>query len=361
VKRVALIAVVLALVAAGSVSAAFTKADARRAAAAKLAQFDRNHGWVANRSLERCVKGLRQVRCLGVVRNARKTCRLRIVVLRSTPGRARIKRIACSTQSVGPERIRLRAHLSSTPKRDLQNPFKVTYDYSASATKQVAESGEEPTEPPPGVLALYSDGILECATNVGGGFAAGECPVTYKALGEHRVTSIYTSGDESATVTEVQIIDPLLTESSLSAFYEPLAESETVGVFDWRIGLLILQATINPTASGPPGLICTSGETPACLAPPGADLVKSEAIPVEGRQCGAEGSRNAEPICEVRLAGEPQWKLKAEFETGTHFVRVSQSPLSSGYVSSEAKATVQFNPEVNFPTCDAEHTGPWCS
>jgi hypothetical protein len=86
-------------------------------------------------------------------------------------------------------KVRLHAHLDPTFTRDPLDPFKVTYTYSASATQEVVGrasiSSEDAAPLPSGVLALYSDGKLECAVNVGSGVEGSECPVSYQALGEH--------------------------------------------------------------------------------------------------------------------------------------------------------------------------------
>ena len=111
-----------------------------------------------------------------------------------------VKRHSGATPSPS-RRTVLHAHLDPTFTRDPGDPFRVTYQFSASATSEAVASAslasasvEESTPLPSGVLSLYSDGSLECAINVGGSSDSGECPVRYAALGQHRVTTIYTSG-----------------------------------------------------------------------------------------------------------------------------------------------------------------------
>ena len=123
---------------------------------------------------------------------------------------------------------KLHSHLDPTFTRDPLNPFKVTYAYSASASQEAAPQlravgvAEEPAPLPSGVLSLFSDGKLECAINVGGSATGSECPVGYQTLGSHTVTIIYTSGEQSATETEVEQIDPLATDTTLTVDYTDL-------------------------------------------------------------------------------------------------------------------------------------------
>lgn len=126
-------------------------------------------------------------------------------------------------------RVRLFAHLSSGRQRDLLNPFKVTYGFSATAAKESAATASfsEEIPPPSGVLALYTDGKLECAVNVTEGQTAGSCPVTYPALGEHTVTSIYTAGEESSTVTEVEEVGPIQTSTEVHVSFKEEPPTET--------------------------------------------------------------------------------------------------------------------------------------
>jgi hypothetical protein len=133
--------------------------------------------------------------------------------------------------------IKLHAHLSPTHTRDPRDPFHVTYSYGASATRAdggggasastASASAAEDAPLPSGVLSLFSDGVLYCAVNVGGQAVGDECPVEYAELGQHRVTSVYTSGEDSSTVTEVQTIEPLPTTTSLVAAFVVSAPRET--------------------------------------------------------------------------------------------------------------------------------------
>jgi hypothetical protein len=256
---------------------------------------------------------------------------------------------------------KLAARLSNFT-RDPLNPFKVNYGYGASATQDLFQASvlvadDQPAEPPAGVLALYSDGILECANNVGGSTATGECPVSYQALGSHRVTTIYTSGSESATVTEVKTIEPLPTTTSLSAHYVELPVSQTSGEYWWEVGALVIAGAVAP--NGPAvQLTCGPTEMSACLVIPGQPQVQgSIEVPVLGRQCAAGPERNAEPLCDIKIGGD--WLSVASIELGSYYLR-GVSPNLPGYLSSEATTAVKFGPSLHFPGCDDEHTGPWC-
>lgn len=158
------------------------------------------------------------------------------------------------------EKVKLHSHLDPTFTRDPMDPFKVTYAYSASATQEVvaapqtarASAVEETAPLPSGVLSFFSDGKLECAINVGSGISGSECPVTYQALGEHRVTTIYSSGEQSATETEVDNIQPLPTTSTLTTTYTSEVPTEA-GVASglWRVGILEARSAASPPFLAP--------------------------------------------------------------------------------------------------------------
>jgi hypothetical protein len=149
--------------------------------------------------------------------------------------------------------IKLHAHLDPTYTRNPLDPFEVTYAYSASATQQtfaesVALGAVESAPLPSGVLSFFSDGKLECAVNVGSGIEGSECPVRYSALGSHTVTTIYASGEQSATETETESIAPLATETTLNMSYSPEAPVEA-GVASglWRVGTVSAESGASPS------------------------------------------------------------------------------------------------------------------
>jgi hypothetical protein len=252
----------------------------------------------------------------------------------------------------------LHAHLDTGPRRDPLNPFKVTYGYSASATRLAGggaarASAEEPL--PEGVLALYSDGKLECAVNVGGANADGECPVNYTTLGAHKVTTIYTSGQVSATETTVQQIDPLPTTSSLTAEYEALPEYEAVDGYPWlRIGTLHVRATVTPaTGTTKLGFDCLPATLPGCIPLPAGSLGAGPKLDASGLlNLPVYLRENAESTWEVKVDSDistgtigPSWLPASDFSRGVHYFRVA-STAAEGYLPSEATAAIQFVPEV---------------
>jgi hypothetical protein len=262
-----------------------------------------------------------------------------------------------------PSSFKLHAHLDPTFTRDPLKPFKVTYDFSASATQEAARATASPEAPAPlpaGVLSLYSDGILECAVNVGGAEDSGACPVSYQALGLHRVTTVYTSGSLSSTVTETEQIDPIATATALGVSYAPLPYSAWEfwkvrvsgtgppgsGEEGWRIGTLTIALSSQPAGAVQPTLTCSSGAT-GCL-----DLGQ----PTNGTlQLGVYVMNNqgpGEPINNFIHFGMPQegegftrWQSVPNVEAGQYFLRgVSQCFFNCGYTATEATSLVQFSP-----------------
>lgn len=362
----ALLALLAALVFAASASSAppeLGKPAARKAAVAKMNSYLAAHPWAKSGKVGRCDrKAARRVVCAVTVVGSNRSCRVRAVVKRpSGKVRARLGRLACSTQIGSSGRfVRFAAHLGQ-PQRHLDDPFAVTYPFAASAdsaeASAVQEQGDvalEPTALPSGVLAFYNDGILECALNVGGVVVGDECQVAYEKLGQHRVTSIYTSGSESAVATELQDIQPLATSVELAVEYQEFPESELYGEFWWQIGSLVIDASTSPGANGEVQL-CLPGGGGGCLAVPWAADAPTE-IPILGVQCGAAGERNDEPLCEVRI--ENAWYPLDFPEAG---IAITASRLGgNGYLGSESSLLAQFTPQLHFPACEPEQTAPWC-
>lgn len=207
-------------------------------------RYSPRHGTKCHKAYKRVVKHRRhhRTKVFCVKRAARKH--------RATPTVAPTIAPTATTapQALAPEKAKLHAHLDPEYVQNPLNPFEVTYAYSASATQEVAGTAartaavEEPAPLPSGVLSLYSDGMLECAINVGSGVEGSECPVTYQRLGEHKVTTIYTSGEQSATETEVENIEPLTASVALSVDFEATAPEQ---------GLLHITATSGPALSLP--------------------------------------------------------------------------------------------------------------
>lgn len=282
------------------------------------------------------------------------------------------KKVAAKTQV---EKVKLHAHLDPTFTRDPLDPFKVTYAYSASATQEVegraSISSESAAPLPSGVLALYSDGKLECAVNVGSGIEGSECPVSYEALGDHRVTTIYSSGEQSATETEVENIGPLGTTTSLSVSYSPLAIAQSsFGCGDnsaceveagqhenggFKVGTLSVHATTSLPGAIPVSA-CGGSEIsciPITLNGSGNAsfsvkvIANYTALEEKSVALGEAVAIDAEAPNAVTLLGLPQFAQVplAEAETGIFYFRVA-SPSRTGYATSAATAPIQLAPTV---------------
>lgn len=266
------------------------------------------------------------------------------------------------------EKIKLHAHLDPTYTRDPADPFKVTYAYSASATQEpvaASVSSETPAPLPSGVLALYSDGKLECAVNVGGGFDESACPVTYSALGSHTITTIYSSGEQSATETEVEHIEAIPTSTSVGISFALLPYSSWEawkvrvsgsgppgsGEEGWRIGTLTVTLGAQPAGAFQTTLTCPEAK-PGCLnlSQPAGGILQLGVYVMSNEGPGA-------PIDNWIHFGTPQegegfagWQWVPDIEGGKYFLRgVSQCFFHCGYATSEATSLVQFSPG-SFPT-----------
>lgn len=282
---------------------------------------------------------------------------------------------ASSTPSVAtpaptPSVVRLHAHLDPSFTRDASNPFRVTYSYSASATSEPAGTKatlatSEPVPLPEGVLQLYNDGLLACSKNVGGATTGGECPVTYSTLGEHTVTTVYTSGETAATETSVEHIEAVAVSVSAAASYTAFAHSEAEGVGEchwestwdancayWQIGSLTLEASASDAYGMAPGVPHVSMGAPSCSEAPGV------------RICGTTTAGAAPlgvPVWAATPPGEPQrvvmvafgsgrpeslaeWQPAADAEAG-YPVSASDSP-GAGYAVTAVGSSISFTPAV---------------
>lgn len=348
----------VAVLAAPASAAQLGKPAARKAAVKTMNRYLASHGWAKAGRVGKCQrKAPRRVVCRITLSGPSRACRTSAAVTLRRKARARLGRLRCAKPAPqqGSRMMRLAAHIG-TPKRHLDNPFAVTYPYSASATEQVAARGgetEEPVPPPKGVLALYIDGVLECAMNTEGVVAGDECPHVYGKLGQHRVTAIYTAGSESAVDTTLHNVDPLPTEIALSVTYEPLAVASTEGEYWWRIGTVKVQASTSPINRS---ISLTCQDTVVC---PEAEVDGAVELPVFGLQCGSNRiiGRNAEPLCEAKI-GASWMPLETFEEEGIIFNGKLNPP--AGYLPSQASATVSFTPTLIFPPCEEGSPNPWC-
>ena len=101
------------------------------------------------------------------------------------------------------------AYVDPTFTQNPANPLDVTYTYDAGAistlnsvTTDLGATGQLPN----GILNLYSNGVLECSTNVGGSVTGGTCEVIYGGYGAQQVITTYESGSSSATETDTENI-----------------------------------------------------------------------------------------------------------------------------------------------------------
>lgn len=260
------------------------------------------------------------------------------------------------------EKVKLHAHLDPSYTRDPLNPFKVTYAYSASATQEpvaaASISSDSPAPLPSGVLALYSDGQLECAVNVGAGVESSECPVNYQALGAHKVTTIYSSGEQSATATETEVIEPLPTSTQLSVAYEPLGTAITLPGTNWRwVGDLNIRSSAQP--GGAQAVVDCGGSAPSGPTDSGCFQLNGSASTQHvydwpggcseaGQGQGPVYINSSAPVSDsvpVDLQISPR-----AFEAGLYHLRAAVSNqglmTNAGYAPSEATASLQFTPEI---------------
>jgi hypothetical protein len=257
------------------------------------------------------------------------------------------------------EKTKLHSHLDPTFTRDPLNPFKVTYAFSASASQETFSAqdvrlGDEPAPLPSGVLSLFSDGKLECAVNVGAGVEGSECPVSYAALGAHTVTTIYTSGEQSATETEVEMIGPLATTTAVADTFE--AEVPQPAAVGWtEIGSLTVTASASPAgASASIGCGEPPSETYGVLTAKGCfqfnGVATGEHIYV--RNCNGSSAPSDEAVridSQAPSNIEPSitWPTVEQIEDGAFHVRaavVSNAMQNPGYAPSEGTAALQFTP-----------------
>jgi hypothetical protein len=149
--------------------------------------------------------------------------------------------------------VRLRAHLDPTYTRNELDPYEVTYAYSASAAIEGSGGTEEPAALPYGVLQLYNDGVLipGCSINVGGEVTGGNCLMNYRnngGLGEHTITTLYISGESSATITEVENIEPLPSSITIDRYEYVFDRNREGESGEESIGHFLITETTAPFA-----------------------------------------------------------------------------------------------------------------
>jgi hypothetical protein len=264
--------------------------------------------------------------------------------------------------------VKFHAHLDPSFTRDPANPFKVTFAYSASATSEPSgtvaiSAAAEPVALPEGVLQFYNDGVLACSKNVGGATAGGECPITYSKLGEHTVTTIYTSaeGKGAATSTETEKVEPFSTTVRGAVTYTKLATAVQVHPQGceancYEVGTLAVTGSVE----GPYGLLTEGNPAPFSIGPcagvSGFCVEAHTATPVYVEQ-KQKGPPLYEPyIAQVRVEkglGGESWFPPGVFTNGEAFVRLLGAHCDpgfgcswNGYAESEIHAPVKFPVEV---------------
>lgn len=243
--------------------------------------------------------------------------------------------------------VELHARLDPTFTRHPLDPFKVTYAYSASATKRAtAASAEKPAPLPPGVLSLFSDGKLECAAFVGGGVKGSKCTVDYAALGRHRVKAIYTSGQRSAAETRLERIPRLrLAASAFKTAFAPTVQPAVIEAN--RTALVGLVKTNYFGQNAPPiaaTLDCEGDVAPESLSPSGCYQARdfTEYVYARSKHPCSDGIEGVFISSETRPALVNGFEFSpAEIESGANHLRVT-IPAGAGYAASEATVPIQF-------------------
>jgi hypothetical protein len=270
--------------------------------------------------------------------------------------------------------VKLHAHLDPSFTRDPTNPFQVTYAYSASATTETINLGADHTQGAPeatplpeGVLNFYSNGVLACSINVGGAAAGGECPVIYAGLGRQTVTTVYLSGELSATETAIEEVSPFTGSIDLTVAYTPDPEPEPSPAGEeceyvhgfgkqcrapyrkWLAGHVRVAAIATTQYGIAPGDVFISApgglqadgslEAPVCVLTPEATTeirqVLLSGCP-EGE--GTSGLNGADSAWGHALSGEL-------VEQGMLFVS-AMSQAGAGYAIPDTERPFQFVPEV---------------
>ncbi len=250
-----------------------------------------------------------------------------------------------------PRAVELHAHLDPTFTRDRLDPFKITYTYSASATKKTAgSSAEEPAPPPAGVLSLVSDGRLDCAVFVGAGVKGSRCTVDYAKLGRHRVRVVYTSGERSATESRIESVPQLANElwHVASAFEAARASTVQPALVEANRATLVGLLTTDVLGQDAPAIAATLG-CGGDVAP--ESLSSSDCYQATGfteyvyarsrHPCsvGIEGVFISSKTDPARVDGFEF--SPAEIESGTDHLRV-RVPAGDGYATSEETVPIKF-------------------
>lgn len=269
--------------------------------------------------------------------------------------------VKTKTKLTPPGRKILHAHLDPTFTQNPEEPFSVSFFYSASATEEVELHGKaevrQAEQLPEGVLSFFLNGSLECSIEVGNQNDSGNCAVRVKEFGTQKVITQYVSGELQSTLTETETISPVTPTISLVGTYEQLPGPSDNTQQGYRVGTLHVAATVSP-ANGADlnkqfeSFICTEAEL-MCVKAPFEESALPKPLFHEDNADIAVYMRNLEGILEVKLdplptgenSGDILWFKLHEFEDGSHYVRTSPQP-AKGYAQSEAKLPLEFHPEI---------------
>jgi hypothetical protein len=316
------------------------------------------------RHATRCHQGYKKVRYDAKVRcvkrqKAKKTVPPVTVAAPASPSSSPVPAPGATTT-----RVELHAHLDPSYTQNTTDPFDITYRYLASATQQifsaesVAVGGEEPAPLPSGVLTLYSDGRPECSILVGGPVDAGECTVEYAYdLGEHTITTTFTSGGRSATEVVKEDLLPMATRPIVTLSYVPYAEAREYETGVWEIGTLMVGLSVSPSGADVNLGCSTAGDSHEITE----DGCYEFNIPGQLQIvfATATGECSAPQIGDLYIAQaiwpEPQFRGQpipaAAVEAGTYHLAAYVWAFG-GYAESRTTTPFRFDPGVTLPpTC----------
>lgn len=365
-RRVSLIAAVLMATVLVAPAAADAKPSPRQQALVKMNGYLAKKAWAKRAKLGKCKRRGERVICHGAVRGPRRSCRVKLIVKQRG---VKLRVVKCQRRSPGSGARALLSASLGEPGRQPLDPFLVTYPQEAQDTTSAD---------PRGVLTLYVDGLLECAENVSGERAASTCPVDYDRLGSYRVTTIYTSGSESAADSMVHEVGPLPTSTSLSATFNEFPSPQEAtgpgvqGGWFW-LGDLTLQWSADPiTVSAFVGCADPPIETYGRLTASGCYQPNGQLVGDRGDSLHVYANGGCEQIGgppiddgplefqgtldHLRIMERPPhttdpnvtWPTVGEVAAGTYHLRASveAGPMTNaGYLPSEARVPLQFSPQ----------------
>lgn len=257
------------------------------------------------------------------------------------------------------------SHLDPTFTQDPLNPFSTTWSYSASATEEITDANgvvRTVAAPlPEGTLSFFVNGSLECSVNVGPGNEESDCDVTLTQLGPQKVTTLYSSGSLSSTLTEIDNVGPLPATGGLTYSYEQFAVGVNT-IHGLRIGTLHIHDAANPPTAENTNFVnrypeCSVTEEPVCIpilsneigiAMSIWDADGNTAAPVYGREGGSGLEIKIDGVTPKGSETETgRWYPVAEIETGGHYLRYD-THLKPGYTGNGTNPILGGGNEADF-------------